>query len=1026
MAEHTIIDTMISRPGQSQGDRLPAELGAHHADIDERTGADLLRFVHRLAAHINSYADDPDLPAGDWASFFPGDAAAIARLLAHDAGEAEPHLALLAAFAELYKLPQEMLNRITGRHLDFFYREVLRLTGKGPQTDRAHLLIELKKNAEPLIVGPEYQFLAGKERVYAPDVATVINHGQVSEVRSFFVDAAGHGRVLMAPVANSADGLGGALDPADPKWHGFGHPDLPQAAIGFGLAAPVLRLREGTRTLTLRLHLAPVKESVTAAVLKDAFELYLSGEQQWLGPFPPESVTLTREAAGHSLLTLALTLSSEEGAVVDYDPRLHGGGYATEAPVVQVLLRESCRTIGYKVLRDLVVGRAEVAVQVAGVAPQTVASDSGVLDATKVFLPFGTQPVAGARLVIGCPEALDKQLSELSLTMQWHDAPASFATRYQGYGVTGMGNGFFTAGVSFHDGGTWQYSQPGVALFASGDATQEQTLTFRAAGGKTSGAQPSPGERLRTLKRLKTRWAASEARREMLRQPALAAAGTTVPPPRQGTITIALERGFLHAEYRKKCVEQVVTYSKQGSGSLSLIAEPYTPAIRTIALGYAATSGTVTLGRIGEEKVTADDCLHSDLHFFHITPFGQMREHGYLREQAGFVADIRVRLLPFFGNEGELLIGLARLQGGDSVSLLFQVAEGSADPDLPARPVSWSVLCDNYWQPFGEQGVVRDTTNQLLTSGLITFVLPGGATTGNTILPGERIWLQGAVARDTAAVAQLIEVAANAIEVRQPGAEPILTDPVLPAGSISKMRTQPAAIKSCRQPYATFGGRPAESAEHFRRRVAERLRHKNRCVTPWDYERIVLEAFPGVHRVKCIPHATGDCWLAPGNVLIVVVPDLNNRNGVNPLAPKVDADTLARIAAHVGARSAGQVTVRVRNPRYQQILLDFKVRLRRGYAFNTYGRELNRAIVRMLSPWAFGEANRDIGFGGTIYKSVLLDRIEELAYVDYIEELRMVSAFGPPPASAVDVDEVRPLAPDAILVSAEGHRIREA
>lgn len=1025
MAEHDILLNMILRPGQSQAERMPAALEAHYADVDERNSAELLHSLRKLAAQIHYYADDPTTPAGNWADFFPADDAAIAGLLAHDGGEAKPHLALLAAFLELYKLPQELLNRISGHHLDFFYREVLHFAGKGAAPDRAHLLVELKKNAQPLIIGPEQHFLAGKTRCYAPEFATVITHAQVRELKSFFVDTIGHGRVLMAPVANSADGLGSALDPSDPKWQGFGHPALPQAAIGFALAAPVLRMREGTRTIAVTLTLAPVKETVTSAVLKDAFEVFLTGEKQWLGPYRPHEPTVTAGPNGTSLLGFSLTLAASEQAVVDYEAKHHGGAWTGEAPILQVLLREECRSVGYGELGHLILGKAEIDVEVTGLRPETLENDTGLLDGNKVFLPFGNQPAKGSRLLIGCPEALNKQLTELSLAIGWHDAPPQFATRYKDYGENDVANNDFTTTVSFNDGGTWHCRRVGEPLFVSTDATRERVMTFSSSGHAKAPIHPNEATRLRALQNIKGHWAASMVKDRLLTQPAFLIPKVTVPPVQKGVVTLSLERDFLHTTYRRKSVELVVTYSRSRRSTLNLIDEPYTPAIRSLTLGYRASSGAVTVGRIAAEPVTLDDCLDSDLHFYQITPFGQMREHGFQREQMGFLADKRVHLLPRFDHQGELLIGLARVEGGDSVSLLFQVAEGSADPDQPSQPITWSVLCDNYWRPLGEEGVVRDTTNQFLTSGIVTFVLPTGAGTDNTLLPGGLLWLRGTVDRDPASVARLIEVAANAVLVRQTGVDSTLPATVLPAGSIGKMRSQPAGIKSFRQPYATFGGRAAETDVDFHRRVAERLRHKNRCLTPWDYERIVLEAFPAVHRVKCIPHATGDSWLAPGNVLLVLIPDLRNRNGVNPLQPKVDADTLARIAKHVQARCGGQVAIRVRNPRYQQVHLDCKVRLHRGHGFNTSSKELEQAIIRTLSPWAFGESGQDIGFGGVISKSVLLDFIEELPFVDYVEELRMNSYSGVP-VNTIDLDEVRPQTPDAILVSAPNHRIREA
>jgi hypothetical protein len=187
---------------------------------------------------------------------------------------------------------------------------------------------------------------------------------------------------------------------------------------------------------------------------------------------------------------------------------------------------------------------------------------------------------------------------------------------------------------------------------------------------------------------------------------------------------------------------------------------------------------------------------------------------------------------------------------------------------------------------------------------------------------------------------------------------------------------------------------------------------------------VVLEAFPSVHRVKCIPHAKDGAWMSPGHVLLVLVPDLRNQNAVDPLQPRVDADTLDQIAAHVRARAGMQVRLAVKNPRYQKVRLDFKVRFRAGYDFNHYRVELQDALLRALSPWAFA-GGPDIGFGGTVYRAVLLNVVEELPYVDYVTDFRMYSYAG----DAVDTTDravAHPDTPDTILVSDASHTIAEA
>jgi hypothetical protein len=382
-------------------------------------------------------------------------------------------------------------------------------------------------------------------------------------------------------------------------------------------------------------------------------------------------------------------------------------------------------------------------------------------------------------------------------------------------------------------------------------------------------------------------------------------------------------------------------------------------------------------------------------------------------------------LLPAFEHEGELLIGFNNLNAGDGVSVLFQVAEGSADPDLTQEQIVWSVLCDNYWKRLGIDGVVLDTTNQLLASGIVRFVIPSDATTQNTILPAGRIWLRAGIARHVEAICQLIDVAANAVEVQftDHGNDDAHLTSALEAGKIAKLKNGLSAIKSVKQPYASFGGSPEETDDDFYRRVSERLRHKNRCIASWDYERIILEAFPKVHKVKCIPHAKQGSWLAPGNVMIVVIPDLKNKNATDPLQPRVDAGTISRITNFVRDRAGMHVQVQVKNPSYQRIQLDFKVKFRAGYEFNFYSKYVKRQLTEFLSPWAF-KSDREISFGGKIYKSVLLDFVEELDPVDYVTDFKMHSYTDT--SAKADVNEAQPESPDAILVSDYTHVVNEA
>ncbi|MEG3437611.1 baseplate J/gp47 family protein [Pannus brasiliensis CCIBt3594] len=1019
MSEQDIIGKLIFQLGQSQRERFPRELGAGFADIDERTSADLLEIARSLAESVHFYRDNPVTPSGDWSTFF-GEDIIPEELLQGEKADIPPHLALFLTFLELYKQPQSEINKITARHLDFYYRDVLRNRKKTAIADRVHVLLELKKNVAPVRILPENLFSAGKdpidrELLYAPTRETVINAASVVDIRSIFLDRSGRGTIRRAPIAKSSDGLGGKLPENEPKWSGFGHKDLPIAEVGFSIASPVLRMREGTRKVIVSLELQGVDFArINNQSLQNAFDVYITAEKSWL------SRTVSPKIGSNNVLTFDFTVAASEPAIVDYNREIHGYSYDVRGPIVQILIRAGNNVLGYLDFDNVTVEAASVAVEVSGIASLNLNGDGGAIDPKKAFLPFGPRPTRGSRFSIDYPEAFAKKLSEVSITIDWKDTPTNFNTHYQHYGVSNITNSSFTTNITFQDGGSWAYtgSKP---LFNSNNATVNQTLTFMASSPSVS-PKVSEGMKVHVLSAMTSAWARETARNLILQNPALASYQSEMTETTPRALVFSLDRDFLQETYRKKYIENVMKYGAGKTDTLVILNEPYIPAIESVTLAYKARCDRVKIS-----SLDLADFVNPDLDFFHVSYFGVTREHGYQRQQlemrikAGISPNIS--LLPKYTHAGEMLIGFDALHAGDSVSVLFQVAEGSANPDVVSENLSWFVLCDNYWQPLDRSEVILDTTNQLLTSGIIQFVIPLSATKENTVLPSDLIWIKVSISNNSNAVCQFIDVVANAIEARfiDRGNDPEHLQTALEPGKITRFQDGISAIKTVKQPYASFGGTPVETDIAFYTRVSERLRHKNRCITPWDYERIILEAFPKIHKVKCIPHATENSWLSPGNVLIVVIPDLRNKNAIDPLAPKVDANTLDRITEHVVDRAGMQVKIKVKNPTYQKIKLDFKVRFYPEYEFNFYKTLLEREIIQFLSPWAY-DIDREISFGGKIYKSVLLDFVEDLTYVDYVTDFKMYSFTGEIP-DYTDSNEVRPRTPATILVSDSTHLI---
>ena len=320
---------------------------------------------------------------------------------------------------------------------------------------------------------------------------------------------------------------------------------------------------------------------------------------------------------------------------------------------------------------------------------------------------------------------------------------------------------------------------------------------------------------------------------------------------------------------------------------------------------------------------------------------------------------------------------------------------------------------------------VADGTEGLLASGIVTIAVPADATTDHTLLPRGIRWIRLAVASSSDAVCRLLAVAAQALRATYAVPATGAQAGELPPGTISKLDPPDAAVKAVEQRFPTFGGYPVESAPAFATRVSERLRHKDRAIAQWDYEHLVLEAFPSIYQVRCLNHTQYEPSangagiyreLAPGHVTVVTIPDLALPDPRDPLRPFTSLSVLGEIEGFLAGRMSCFARLHVRNPQFEEVRVDLRVRLHDGVDETFHVNELKREITEFLSPWAYrGDARPS--FNGKVYKSVLVSFIEERPYVDYVTDVHLFRRLPGATLDGPDLEEVAGSRAISILVS---------
>ena len=903
----------------------------------------------------------------------------------------EPHYGLFLAFLRLYERVRAESNTLTARHMDFYYREVLRLNEKGAQPGHVHLLGELARQVPAHLLAKGTLVKAGKDAkgkdaLFELTRSTVLNQASVAALQTLYrhdaekvAGGALHdaGRLYASPVANSSDGLGAALPADQPSWHPFHNNryadgalariDMPLATIGFAVASHYLLLAEGTRDIDIALQL---EGAGPAGDMAADMVCLLTTAEGWLEKAP------AHWQVGGGLLRLTLRLDGADPAIVAWSGKVHGGRFGVGLPVMQVLLRQRPEAdYAYGRLQDLIVRACQVGVQVTGVKSLSVSNDFGPVDTSKPFQPFGAQPAKSSALIIGSREIFQKKLTSAKVRVVWQAVPRP-------YPVTPLP----TVSTAFLNGGQWVGS--GIAPVAV------DTTSISLTAGLTL---------------------------PVIDAPDLGAPQFYDNTSRQGFMRLSLDDGFGQAAYQDALV--IYLHQKPGEGTKP-DGPPVGPVMSALTMDYGA-SQTIALDSTDEGL-----CERRQARFFHVGPFGQAEQHPLLNSAH------KVAMLPPFAfhkadsgteSSAEFYIGVAALTPPQNLSLLMEVAPGTADP-LSSKPephILWSYLRDNEWVTFAGNEV-GDGTDGLLNSGIVTLGMPADATSTNTLLAPGLHWIRVAVTRKVDAACRLLMVAAQAMEARftDRDNDPAFAAATLPAGVATKLAAPDAAVKQLSQPFASFGGRGAEAPADFHTRISERLRHKDRAIALWDHEHLLLEAFPQIYKVKCLNHTQYEPdgggsgiyrELAPGHVTVVTIPNQLSQNLRDPLRPYTSLDLLQKIEGFLRQRTGCFVRLHVRNPQFEEVRLVFKLRLYDGYDESYHVKLLREEITRFLSPWAY-EGGASPTFGGKIYKSVLINFVEERPYVDYVTDFQLFHDIGGVQGTA-DLAEVSGSLAVSILVS---------
>lgn len=806
---------------------------------------------------------------------------------AEDSGDIDPALSLLIVYLKNYGSIAEAFNRRLATLPELYRKDILHAAPQEAVQDNVYVIITPTEGIGGFTLSKDEPFPAGQnatgeELIYWTEKKEYISPMQCVEADALY--------------GFSNPSCGGALElykqtiklqnTTDAQTL-FAHGE--ELRIGWQLESPMLVLNEGERNISIYFHLTA--DSSIPNNTK-GFVLQLSGAEGWM-----EQTSECYIESGR--LCFCFSLPYDAVAPASCMEEVHGT--ITEYPAIRILTDNA--NCPYKWAQQLIFDSVEIKTEVNGIRNFSFYNDQGEVDTTQPLHPFGIQAECGACFLFGNEEMSLKNLQEVRLKGIWKklsETEEGFNKMYKEYGTDADA---FKVSTEYQKGGRWKKCGDEQKLFSfneNGDLNPaEIVFSFTV-------------------------------------QPQSISSDETAAPyeysrDKDGFFRITLESpsiGFGTKAYRTLFSETMVHNSGcKEKKRKDLPSEPVIPVMADVELSYIAT-----------EETTLSDMERSFIRLSRITALSRQESFPIAKGE-------RQPFLPSVPAENLLYFGLLHALGEQNLRLYLDMVlpqEKIPFYDLqPGRQVTlaWEYWSGNEWHPIAIEAVLAEETLGLTQSGFIEIKLPEKIN-GNHMDKQGRAWIRAAVTGDLSSCLAVRGIRTNCIRLISQNGD----GTSLPAGTIQGIKEPDERIESVTQPLSGFGGKPAETATEVAVRQSSRISNRHRALMIKDYEHLVLEFFPEVDKIQCIPIPQNKG--ASKICLVVFSRAEDSRYFLSP------AWKLAEIQQLVRQYTSPFASLRVMNPVYERVNVHCKAIL--WDSVPDKGKAVRQLVVlaqNYIAPW---------------------------------------------------------------------------
>ncbi len=899
-----------------------------------------------------------------------------------------PNNAMYIAFVILYQKIQEQLNTIETRHLDFYYKDILQQELNSGIASEVMICFDILPKGKSAYIPESTQVSAGKlfgskkNIIFETNTPILAHPIQIEKLQTLYFNKSPYIKIgTDDPIISSV--IKGTLLNTSKKnkntepWPLFGadedtlinselEPDT-ITEIGIMIGSQVLFLEEGRREIdiTFTLEESSAKnifwklldqmsknqglplDVVFNMVFEKAFLISYTSIKGWEA-IPSYELSFDKAA---NTFTIRCLIDNISPPVTVCDTITEHSKW----PMIKILFDEYAPIYAYSFFKEVSLQSINIEVEVIGIKNLSIYNNIGKVSLNKPFVMFGPKPDLGGYLMLAKSELFKKELKNLAICIEWDTIPRDFGgfdAYYEAYEEL-FTNDSFKVNITALSNGYW---------FPREEELLEQINLFDTEPCKTPEGY---GSVLVAPKK--------ELNLEQLGQYELSKDYRLKDPIRFDMhtqngffkLTLAAPKDAFGKDVYQKNYTRVAQDNARNQENLPLPNKPFIPKVRQITVNYNAKDVIYFDNAFDDSS----DTVVGD--YIHITPFGTEK----------IVDDNRVYkniMVPNFKGEGYLYMQLKGVKPNNTVSLFFDLQNMNPvhinyqdNIDIQYKKIA-------KWTSLSKKHIISDGTNQFTKSGIIEIMLP------DHMIDATNYELRILAYHDVYKYPVVKGIYPNAVIASSTSTDEKIIGREIPENSITKPVGKIPEVAKIIQPAPSFGGKLPDSPNLFYTEISERLRHKDRAVTMWDYERLILEYFHEVVAVKCT-NLNQHFKIQAGKLTLIVLSKKWSQDNHHYL----NLNQLDTIRQFVKKKCNSFIKVKVMNPKIEWLLVNSIVEFHEedngGYFIN----ELNRVLNEYLCPLTFSDKNTVEGIGTVVIPRMLKSYVENLYYIKSVKKIEI-------------------------------------